>query len=104
MKTTKTVQEINDEIKALEAMKESVRRYTVFGDDNWSAIETQIDALRDEWTDNDAYDALDEGDINEHEHGAALEAIEWRDGYYDECEKDGEIFDRPSLSWKSLVR
>ena len=103
MKTTKTVQEINDEIKALEAMKESVRRYTVFGDDNWSAIETQIDALRDEWTDNDAYDALDEGVINGHEHGAALEAIEWRDGYYDECEKDGEIFDRPSRSWKLQV-
>ena len=100
----KTAQEINDEIKALAAMKESVSRYTVFGDDNWSAIETQIDALRDEWTDNDAYDALDEGDINDHEHGAALDAIAWRDGYYEEYEKDGEIIDRPSLSWKSLVR
>jgi hypothetical protein len=99
----KTAQEINDEIKALEAMKESVRRYTVFGDDNWSAIETQIDALRDEWTDNDAYDALDEGDINEHEHGAALDAITWRDGYYEEYENGGELIDRPSLSWKSLV-
>lgn len=99
----KTAQEINDEIKALEAMKESVRRYTVFGDDNWSIIETQIDALRHEWTDNDAYDALDEGDINAIEHDAALEAITWRDGYYDECEKDGEIFDRPSQSWKLQV-
>lgn len=99
----KTAQEINDEIKALEAMKESVRRYTVFGDDNWSAIETQIDALRNEWIDNDAYDALDEGDINEHEHGAALDAITWRDGYYEEYKNGGELIDRPSLSWKSLV-
>lgn len=99
----KTAQEINDEIKALEAVKESVRHYTAFGDDNWSAIETQIDALRNEWTDNDAYDALDEGDINEHEFQAASEAIAWAEGAYDEYEDDGEIIDRPSLSWKSLV-
>ena len=99
----KTAQEIRAEIEALRKMKLDVRHYTAFGDDNWLAIDRQIEALVDEWTDDDAYDALDEGDISEHEFQAASEAIAWANGDYDEYEEDGEDIDRPSMSWKTLV-
>jgi len=99
----KTAQEIHAEVDALRKMKPDVRHFTAFGDDNWAAIDRQIEALVGEWTDDNAYDALDEGDISEHEFQAASEAIAWVNGDYDEYEEDGEIIDRPSLSWKSLV-
>lgn len=99
----KTASEIRDEVNALIGIKPSVRRYSMFGDDNWLAINRQIEALVDGWTDDDAYDALDEGDISQHEFDAACDAIAWADGDYEEYQEDGEIVDRPSLSWKSLV-
>jgi len=98
----KTASEIRDEVKALTEIKPKVRRYTVFGDDNWAAIDRQIEALVDEWTDNDVRDLRD--DLTEHEFQSAREAIDWANGDYDEYEEDGEIVDRPSLSWKSLVQ
>ena len=97
----KTASEIRDEVKALTEIKPKVRRYTVFGDDNWAAIDRQIEALVDEWTDNDVRDLQD--DLTEHEFQSAREAIAWVYDVYEEYEKDGEIVDRPSLSWKSLV-
>lgn len=99
----KTRLEVLDEVDALREIKPTVRRHTMFDDDNWAAIDCQIDALVDKWTDDDAYDALDEGDISQYEFDAACEAIAWADGDYEEYEADGEIIDRPSLSWKSLV-
>lgn len=100
----KTASEIRDEVKALTEIKPKVRRYSAFGNDNLAAIDRQIEALVDKWTDDDAYDALDDGGISRHEFDAACEAIAWADGAYDEYEEDGEIVDRPSLSWKSLVQ
>lgn len=100
----KTAHEIRAEVDTLRKMKLDVRHFTAFGNDNWLAIDRQIDALVDEWTDDDAYDVLDEGYISEHEFQAASEAIAWANGDYDEYEDDdGEIIDRPSLNWKSLV-
>lgn len=98
----KTRREIRDEIDALREIKSTVRRFTAFGD-NWAAIDTQIDALTDEWTYKDAYDAEDNGDISAHERGSAIEAIAWANGNYEEYAEDDETVDCPSLSWKSLV-
>ena len=98
----KTASEIRDEVKALTEIKPKVHRYTVFGDDNRAAIGRQIEALVDEWTDNDVRDLQD--DLTEYEFQSAREAIDWANGDYDEYEEDGEIVDRPSLSWKSLVQ
>ena len=98
----KTASEIRDEVKALTEIKPKVRRYTVFGDDNRAAIGRQIEALVDEWTDNDVRDLQD--DLTEYEFQSAREAIAWVYDVYEEYEKDGEIVDRPSLSWKSLVQ
>lgn len=98
----KTAQEIHAEVDALRKMKPDVRHFTAFGDDNWAAIDRQIEALVDEWTDNDVRDLRD--DLTEHEFQSAREAIDWANGDYDEYEEDGEIVDRPSLSWKSLVQ
>lgn len=94
----KTTSEIRDEVKALTEIKAAL------GDDSLTAIDRQIEALVNEWTDDDAYDALREGDISQHEFDAVCEAIAWADGDYGEYEEDGEIVDRPSLSWKSLVQ
>ena len=100
----KTASEMRDQVKPLTEIKPKVRRYSTFGDDNWAAIDRQIEALVDEWVDGNARDALDEGDISLHEFDAACEAIAWADDVYEEYEEDGEIVDRPSLSWKSLVQ
>jgi hypothetical protein len=100
----KTVFEINDEVDALREIKKLVPQYNFFGDSIWDQIDRQIEALVDEWTDDDAYDAIDEGDISQDEFDMVCEAIAWAEGAYEEYEEDGETIDRPSLSWKSLVK
>jgi len=57
----KTRYEIRDEINALREIKPTVRRFTAFGDDNWAAIDVQIDALDGEWN---ISDADDDGDMS----------------------------------------
>ncbi len=95
MKTKKTLKQILAEIETLSDMKESVRRFSAFGDDNKAAIEAQILVLQEN---------LSFEDIDVH-----AEAEEWRD-YVKDCADearqwmDGEPEAQLSGNWKGLVQ
>lgn len=88
----KTVTEAQAEAKKLCEMRDSVRRFTAFGDDNHAAIDAQIDVLERNMDDDEIYDRYAN---NDHERKAALQARAWWDGDEDES---------PSKSWEPLVR
>lgn len=76
---TKTAKQIEEEIQKLEDLKTKVVPKTVFGDDNVKAIQAAIRALKEEMSEDQAYDLEDEEEFNERERENAVEAILWRD-------------------------
>ena len=105
MLNTKNYAEVREEIEALRAVQYYVPQYTVFGDDNWASIGVQIDALVDDWDEDNIDEVYDGGDITDHERDAAFDVIAWRDGNYEEWEaEDGTLVDSPSLDWAQLAK
>ena len=92
----KSEKEIDAEIGKLEEMKPKVRHYTAFGDDNWAAVEVQIEALEKRMTDDACFDRWP-NDASVEERNAAREASEW---LYDET---GEV-EAPSTEWEPLTK
>lgn len=89
----RTRSEVEQEVVRLRAVKSFVPHKTMFGDDNWEAIEAQTRVLNEnmdreeiytEWPDEDQLSILD----------SALEADEWA---------QGESDDSPSSGWQGLV-
>lgn len=79
--------QIDKEIKALEACKEYVPPFTMFGEDNHHNLDLQIEYLRGE------IDITAEDEWNEYsddEQSTILEAQAW---------KDGESNESPSSGW-----
>jgi hypothetical protein len=70
---------IKDEIEKLEAMKPKVRRYSAFNDDNWRAINAQLDALKNRCTQSDIDHKYPDDDQMD-DHSSATEAVEWMMG------------------------
>ncbi len=68
-------QEIDNEIAALESVRDRVRPANVFGDNNKLAIEAQIQVLKDDLDYDDIEDLFDAL----HTQEAARDAIRWRD-------------------------
>ena len=102
--TTKTQREIQDEIAALKEVKPFVPRFTFFNDDNWAAIDVQIDALSDEWELYYVDYLYDNGDLTDHDRDNAYSAIDWMNGDFDGYENDdGDLIDSPSASWRELA-
>lgn len=93
-----TEKEIQKEIKVLTEMKPKVRRWTYFGDDNWAAIEAQIDVLTRNLSEDDVCDEYDEENEEEgkteYSKESALHACQWL---------TGEEKDPPSKGWKVLI-
>lgn len=89
----KTQKQIDAEIETLKSQKPRVPNFTAFGDDNWAAIDVQIEVLEKEM-DQDAIDAKWPMDGEYHFYTAGCEAMDWRD----------EDEDAPSKNWKSLVK
>lgn len=89
----RTDKEITDEIKKLSEMKPNVRRYSMFGDDNWTKIDAQITVLTERLDDSDIDEKQDSGEWNDDEASNAREAAEWLEG--------GK--DLPSKGWKPLL-
>jgi hypothetical protein len=56
----RTDKEIKAEIEKLKAIKPKVRRYTVFGDNHWAAIDAQIEVLANRIDQDGADDICDE--------------------------------------------
>jgi len=68
--------EIDKQIVSLEALKEKVIPATAFGDDNIAAIDAQIQALREDFDEDDCYQEWpDDEDLRLRDN--ALEAVAW---------------------------
>jgi hypothetical protein len=76
----KTKEEIHAEIDGLLALKDKVRRYSIFGDDNRAAIKAQIRVLSEGMGEDDIYE---EFGSDEHTLDSAREALDWMQGGWD---------------------
>jgi hypothetical protein len=82
----KSQEEVQAEIRALEACKEYIPRRTMFGDDNHRKVELQIEYLRgdidvtadDEWN-----------EYSDDEQSSIMQAKDWEDGQLDESPSSG---------------
>ena len=89
-------EEINAEIKALEAIKPSVLRSSAFGDDHHAAIDAQLRVLREKMSDDRISNFFGDDDSH-YEYDSAMDARRWLDGEYEGGASLAE-------SWKELVR
>jgi len=89
-----TPEEIKAEIAKLRGMKPRIWRYTIWGDNNWKAIEAQIEVLENEMDDDDIQARWPDYE-DMYYQDAALEALRWMD--------DGEDAEVPSASWKPVL-
>ena len=86
----KTQKEIDAKIEELKALRDKIKPYSIFGDDNGAKLEAVIKVLEDDLDEddiNDEWDIEDEKlyDINSH----AIETAGWRDGESDEDPAEG---------------
>lgn len=81
MKKPRTQEEIDGQIKRLEAVQDKVPARTAFGDDNYGAIEAQIAVLSNRLSSDDIYDRWEDDD---HIRDNALQMLDWRNGDSDE--------------------
>jgi hypothetical protein len=86
----KSAQEIQDEIKALEACKAYAPHFSMFGDDNHRNIDLEIEALKGE-IDTTTDEFLE--DYTDDQRSSIENAIEWLEGREDEA---------PSSGWDSF--
>lgn len=83
----KTKEQITREIEALKTVRPNVRPTSMFGDDNLSSIDAQIEVLENNWNDDDIYDNFDRCAVQEYILEAALVARQWIDDEEDpDCE------------------
>lgn len=70
------------EIAKLENMKPKIRRYSMFEDDNWAAIEAQIEVLENFYDEDDVYNKAEDsdGDWPQYTVDSAINAVAWLEG------------------------
>lgn len=81
----KTEERIKKEIEALKTVRPNVRPYSMFGDDNLTALDAQVAVLENDWDNNDIYDEYDRAGLSEEILSSALYARQWID---DETDPD----------------
>lgn len=91
---TPTSKEIDAEVKKLKAMKPTVRKTSLFGDNHHDAIDAQIDVLKNRMSEDYAEGCYE--DYEDNVRDAVRDAAQWMAGE--------EVDSTPSESWKSLVR
>lgn len=94
----KTKQQVDAEIKALEACKAYVPRKNFFGDDNHRNIDLQIEELRFGIDDT----AVEWEEFSEAEQSSILEARDWQDGQIEEAPSSGWDNFKPKSSAKPM--
>lgn len=87
MRTRRTQKEIDGMIFKLKREKKTIPHYSLFRDNNWAAIDVQLDVLEGKISDEDeVYDLKENADIEERDDfgdnivSAALDALMWIDG------------------------
>jgi hypothetical protein len=97
-----TDKQIQAEIDRLLAMKPQIRRYTMFGDDNWAKIDLMVKVLEDQMTEDDLMSYLDD----------EAEDLQMTDDQRCELESDGfhvigwmegDEDESPSSGWECLM-
>lgn len=95
-----TEQQIVQEIKKLQSVRDKVPPCTAFGDDNRASIDAQIDVLQENLIEDEVWKrwgtAEDGEDLGQEFH-EAQRAFWWMRG------ENGET-ERPSKAWEELVR
>jgi len=88
--------EIEAEIETLKAMKPTVVRQSMFGDNHWNSIDAQIHVLTERMTEDEVYDNYENKGYADNVREGAIEAAQWLVGENE--------YGAPSKEWKSLVR
>ena len=70
----RTQEQIDEQIKGIESMKEWLPEYSAFGDNNWEAMDLQIEILKGNTTSDDIDTDEDEDSTL---YNSALDAEEW---------------------------
>ncbi len=78
----RTQQEIDHVIFMLDKSKSKLPNFSAFGDDNWDAIDEQIEALKRQDDEDDIY----EKGLSHHSESAAICAVQWLNGEVEEDE------------------
>lgn len=87
----RTGEEVKEEIEKLKEMKDKVRQFSIFRDNNRAAIEAQITVLYGRFDVDKVEQLYESGSFLEDN---ALEAVYWMNGDEEEA---------PSSSWQGLV-
>lgn len=83
----KKQEQIQKEIKALKTVRLNVIPTSLFGDDNLSAVDAQIQVLENNWENDEIYDRFDHCDSRESILESALAARQWMNDEEDsDCE------------------
>lgn len=102
--TKPTPKQIAEDVKKLKEMKPQVPRRTVFGDDNWAAIDAQIEVMENKYSDArilGMHESAQRQEMDddmwypEHIKDNALDAWSWM---------DGQEATSPSEGWAGLAR
>jgi hypothetical protein len=95
---TPTLEQIEAEIPWLQTNKGRIVRFTLFGDDNWDAIDAEIAVLEAELTEAEIDEHAEENGWSEHVRRSAMDAAQWL--------ASGEEGFRPSSqdNWGNLVK
>ena len=92
-------EEIKKEIVVLKSLQGRIRPYSMFGDDNNTALRATIQVLENDMDGGDIYEEWNEGkDENEYILSSALDTLYWRDN------DDGSGAEPPSEGWKLLLK
>lgn len=78
----RTQQEIDHVIFMLDKQKQKLPNFSAFGDNNWDAIDEQIEALKNQDDEDDIY----EKGLSDHAENAAMAAVQWLNGDIEEDE------------------
>lgn len=103
-KKPKTQKQVDAEVKALKEMMPNVRRYILFGEDNWEKMDMVIRVLEEkmdlddvqEWLDTQEEDEAINADQRAELDSLAYDTIQWREGM--------QVDYSPAAGWESLVQ
>ena len=73
----KTQEQIKKEIEALKTVQPNVRPITFFGDDNFAAIDAQIQVLEEDMDEDDIWDEWPEEEQDQYVRDSARHAVDW---------------------------
>ena len=90
-----TPEEIKAEIAKLREMKPHIRHYSLFNDNNWDALDAQIEFLEGEMSEDDIRENWPGEYAQEYMRAVALEAWMWLN--------DDEDAELPSDTWAVLL-